>query len=420
MAFVETHVTEAKLIQYRANLDVDGWKLSACAAVGTGRSAEGTSGGEWVLARSHLATTSFDRQRALMTKGRLKDPCRGWVPTVWHLRAGNLIVIAAYFLPKHGFGGLNLDRWASLRAFLASVSDPWIIVADWNLTPTALERNSFLKDVGGTIVLPDVRVTCDKGAGSLIDYAVASVSVADLVSVKGVLTVPWKVHCGLHVEIQGTSTAWWHRALVLPRPLPAVDRPPTAPDPQSKTYQRKQAALQRRKEALPPDHQNAFHELHQPPDPQGLTGDVFEVSLDRWNSNSPSGADGYGCPKYTFTAEMRMIGESPIVSWALEGNDQLSQDNGRWVSQVEQSLLDPNLTALERAPFIGRARGFAVTWKKSDATVETTPSSFVANAVADPITIMANKSTKWGKIWLLSESRATRRLVELMGLMLAI
>ncbi|CAK0828794.1 unnamed protein product, partial [Prorocentrum cordatum] len=446
MAFVKTHVTEAELIRYRASLDVDGWKLSACAAVGTGRSAEGTSGDEWVLARSHLATASFDRQRALMTKERLKDPCRGWVPIVWHLRVGNLMVIAAYFLPKHGFGGLNLHRWASLRAFLASVSDPWIIVADWNLTPTALGRNSFLKDVGGTIVLPDVRVTCDKGAGSL--NAVASVSVADLVSVKGVLTVPWKVHCGLHVEIQGTSTAWWHRALVLPRPLPAVDRPPTAPDPQSKTYQRKQAALQRRKEALPPDHQDAFHELHQPPDLQGLTGDVFEVSLDRWNSNSPSGADGDGCPKYTFTAEMRMISESPIVSWALEGNDQLSQDYGKWVHQVEQSLLDPNLTAQERAPFTGRARGLAVTWKKSvsspgrgvhsltsdqmvegscqvvvaveavaacevargigkarkayadwDATVVTTPRSFAANAVADPIAIMANKSTKWGKIW---------------------
>ncbi|CAK0835108.1 unnamed protein product, partial [Prorocentrum cordatum] len=39
---------------------------------------------------------------------RLKDPFRGWVATVLHLRAGNLIVISAYSLPKHGFGGLNL------------------------------------------------------------------------------------------------------------------------------------------------------------------------------------------------------------------------------------------------------------------------------------------------------------------------
>eukprot|EP00959_Pyramimonas_sp_CCMP1952_P376101 7877693-Pyramimonas_sp.AAC.1 len=62
---------------------------------------------------------------------------------------------------------------------------------------------------------------------------------------------------------------------------------------------------------------------------------------------------------------MRMISESPIVAWALQGNDQLPQDYGKWAHQVEQSLIDPKLTAHERAPFIGRARGFAATWKKS-------------------------------------------------------
>ena len=116
-----------------------------------------------------------------------------------------------------------------------------MVVADWNMSPQALRKTSFLGDVGGEIVLPDVRVTCDKGAGSLIDYVVASKAVAGLITVRGVLAVPWKVHCGLRVSVEGSSTAWWHRALVLLRPIPAVDRPLQAPDPASKSFIRKQA-----------------------------------------------------------------------------------------------------------------------------------------------------------------------------------
>ncbi|CAK0896045.1 unnamed protein product, partial [Prorocentrum cordatum] len=54
------------------------------------------------------------------------------------------------------------------------------------------------------------------------------------------------------------------------------------------------------------------------------------------------------------------------------------------------------VAACEVARGIGKARKAYADW---DAMVVTTPSSFAANAVADPITIMANKSTKWGKIW---------------------
>eukprot|EP00959_Pyramimonas_sp_CCMP1952_P280777 5868898-Pyramimonas_sp.AAC.1 len=50
-----------------------------------------------------------------------------------------------------------------------------------------------------------------------------------LIAVKGVLTVPWKVHCGLHVNLQGSSTARWNRALALSRALPVVGRPPAPP-----------------------------------------------------------------------------------------------------------------------------------------------------------------------------------------------
>eukprot|EP00959_Pyramimonas_sp_CCMP1952_P082295 1719452-Pyramimonas_sp.AAC.1 len=37
--------------------------------------------------------------------------------------------------------------------------------------------------------------------------------------------------------------------------------------------------------------------------------------------------------------------------------------------------------------------------RPEDATVETTASPIAANAVAGPITTMANKSAKWGRIW---------------------
>eukprot|EP00959_Pyramimonas_sp_CCMP1952_P327071 6846570-Pyramimonas_sp.AAC.1 len=66
-----------------------------------------------------------------MIEERVRGPCRGWVPTVWRLRAGNLVVISAYSCRSTG-AGASISNGFSQSVLGSMSSDPWMIVADWN------------------------------------------------------------------------------------------------------------------------------------------------------------------------------------------------------------------------------------------------------------------------------------------------
>eukprot|EP00969_Alexandrium_andersonii_P141806 6269227-Alexandrium_andersonii.AAC.1 len=51
------------------------------------------------------------------------------------------------------------------------------------------------------VVQSDIRVSCTQGAGSLIDYVVASRDFVHLVSVEQDTHAPWKAHIGLSIRI---------------------------------------------------------------------------------------------------------------------------------------------------------------------------------------------------------------------------
>eukprot|EP00959_Pyramimonas_sp_CCMP1952_P058613 1223876-Pyramimonas_sp.AAC.1 len=56
---------------------------------------------------------------------------------------------------------------------------PWIVLGDWNVNPSELDKSGFLLRVHGQGMVPPVAVTCDTGTeGSLIDYAVMSEAMA--------------------------------------------------------------------------------------------------------------------------------------------------------------------------------------------------------------------------------------------------
>eukprot|EP00959_Pyramimonas_sp_CCMP1952_P434110 9090495-Pyramimonas_sp.AAC.1 len=58
--FVETHLDEEGAAEVQASVRKDGWKLIAAPARASGRSESGASAGETVLARTRVATSSFD------------------------------------------------------------------------------------------------------------------------------------------------------------------------------------------------------------------------------------------------------------------------------------------------------------------------------------------------------------------------
>ena len=63
VALAETHSPAEDIPRWRGVLQADGWRLAATPGDPTGRSATGVHGGEWVLARSSIAATTFEGQR---------------------------------------------------------------------------------------------------------------------------------------------------------------------------------------------------------------------------------------------------------------------------------------------------------------------------------------------------------------------
>eukprot|EP00959_Pyramimonas_sp_CCMP1952_P154083 3223451-Pyramimonas_sp.AAC.2 len=55
-------------------------------------------------------------------------------------------------------------------SFLQQLTDPWIILADWNTPPSTWERTGWLRKLGAELILPaNSDTTCNLGKGSLID-----------------------------------------------------------------------------------------------------------------------------------------------------------------------------------------------------------------------------------------------------------
>ena len=123
LALAETHVAEGDLPRWRGVLQADGWKLAATPAERTLRSKIGTHGGEWVLCRPSLASTSFEGERRHWQKQGV-DMFHGLCPTVLHLKAGNVVVISAYWLPGDGVAGANAERVRSYHVLFYLYATP--------------------------------------------------------------------------------------------------------------------------------------------------------------------------------------------------------------------------------------------------------------------------------------------------------
>ncbi|CAK0818509.1 unnamed protein product, partial [Prorocentrum cordatum] len=99
VALVETHKGEKDMPDTCQSIDKDGCRLAYAAARPSDKSERGLSGGEWILAKKHVATSNFESARqSARVAGRL-GPCRGFAPTVAHAESGNLVLIAAYLQP---------------------------------------------------------------------------------------------------------------------------------------------------------------------------------------------------------------------------------------------------------------------------------------------------------------------------------
>ena len=122
--------------------------------------------------KSHVACTTYDTMRERIQADGGKDPFYGFTAVNLHTRAGNLVLITAYWLPGEGIHGVNRERVRTFAGFVKALADPWVILADWNIPVMEFQKTGFLQQIGGALIKPGVEITCDKGKGSMIDYGV--------------------------------------------------------------------------------------------------------------------------------------------------------------------------------------------------------------------------------------------------------
>ena len=85
----------------------------------------------------------------------------------------NFVVVSIYLTSGIGFAGENVEKLALLAIFLSVLREPYLLIGDWNITPTEMSNSSWFKYMKCHIVVPsNVDATCSMGEGSLLDYAI--------------------------------------------------------------------------------------------------------------------------------------------------------------------------------------------------------------------------------------------------------
>ena len=111
------------------------------------------------------------------------------------LRGLNVAVMAGYLddqkeqLAASRANLVKLHNWAE---FIKSLGVPFVMAADFNLTPDALRDSSaWLDDLGADILLANVELTCTAGKGRTLDYVVYSRCLGPLIKVEADADAAW-------------------------------------------------------------------------------------------------------------------------------------------------------------------------------------------------------------------------------------
>ncbi|CAK0875438.1 unnamed protein product, partial [Prorocentrum cordatum] len=385
VGLVETHANETATGKARSDLSRDGWKLLGTPARLTGRSATGTSGGEWMVAKKQIQTTSFEAWREAGRSKSGQDPFEGFCPTCWHLKSGNIVIVSAYLLPQLGFKEANQRALVRLGAFLRQLRDPWAVLGDWNITPDEWDKTQWLTELNAERLLAEnCTATCSRGSGSAIDYALVSKGTAAHLKLQAVEEVPWKDHVGLKLTIKDGKQRWWHRKLDIARELPTVPRPKKQADPNSKRQKGIQKAKEERRARLHEHLQAAFDEMY-----DELGGDddereaapttTFNIPGQVWEDASAAvdarglapGVTAWERPASPLTATSRSQESKDhfLLTRDPQGQQKIDSHFARWITTLELATLQHHeIDTDKQDAYVGRGRGYAIKLVRTSAT----------------------------------------------------
>lgn len=165
--FAEMHLTASEIDTVTATASAMGWLAVISPASATGRG--GNHGGVGIFVRKHLDVHTFDPELAFSTD----FACIGL-----RLKGMNIVIACMYLDNESPAGGLTYESLEKLRLAaicLKSIGLPFVVAADWNITPTQIIAcSSWLDDVGADLVRSGLAITCTAGHGREIDYFAVS------------------------------------------------------------------------------------------------------------------------------------------------------------------------------------------------------------------------------------------------------
>ena len=181
-----------------------GWNSTFTGAKST--PAQRASGGCAVCARK--GTGVSDKGSVEIDDKVRHRVCHAWVNGVVK---GGLHVFSVYAKDLIGPVGENLKLLEELVAATRAVSGPWIITADWNMTPEALSATGWPRMIGGCIVAPSLP-TCNE---EVYDFFVVSEGLRH--AVKGIQRIKGaglQPHFPVRIFISGNARRLAVRKLV--------------------------------------------------------------------------------------------------------------------------------------------------------------------------------------------------------------
>ena len=171
MLLVQEHKihTELRLESAQRSAKTAGWRTHLGLAHST--ALDRASGGVGVLCRRRVGLHPHE---GLVADGMQHRLQAAWLGAVMK---GGLHLCSIWLFHSQGVSESNLHILAEAAALLGTLSGPWVIAGDWNITPDMLSATGWLDVVKGRIVSP-AAPTCN---GSTYDVFVVSRSIAHAV-----------------------------------------------------------------------------------------------------------------------------------------------------------------------------------------------------------------------------------------------
>ncbi|CAK0893770.1 unnamed protein product, partial [Prorocentrum cordatum] len=291
----ETHLLPEKQQKIAVDLGRDGCKRTATAARPPCLRETGCRGGEMLIARRRLETTSFDHVRAAAQPRGRGDPSRGFAATT-----------------------VQAKELASLAASPRAEDDPWIAAADWKLDLEAMLKSEFPQKTGGVAKTPKgAKATGSEGEpGSLLDSCLVRKDVAR------------EARCALRIALKGPYQKRWARARAAPGAPPRTQRPKKRADPNKKTSRVKQKRLQERRQRLPPEEREAFVQPREEERVCQEPGGPFLAPLECWRRADEQPAQTAQRP-----------GDRVVYQGREQQEKDFSHRYRNWTSKPEPALL---------------------------------------------------------------------------------